>query len=87
MYIVALLPVKVIQDIRIRKTIEAHTPKILYSNQNMENLYFVELDSLTELKGARQNTLDIYITGLKIRYISIFKCIYSFLSQFNEEST
>jgi hypothetical protein len=55
---------------------EAHTPKILYSNQNVESLYLVEPESSTAAKGARQNTLDIYITGLKMRYISIFKYIY-----------
>jgi hypothetical protein len=50
---------------------EAHTPKILYINQNVENLYLKEPESSTAVKGARQNTLDIYITGLKMRYISI----------------
>ena len=55
---------------------EAHTPKILYSNQNVENLYPVEPESSTAAKGARQNTLDINITGLKMRYKSILKYIY-----------
>jgi hypothetical protein len=55
---------------------EADTPKILYSNQNVENLYLVEPESSTAVKGARQNTLDIYITGLKMRYKSILKYIY-----------
>jgi hypothetical protein len=55
---------------------EAQTPKILYSNQNVENLYLVEPDSSTAAKGARQNTLDIIITGLKMRYKSIFKYLY-----------
>jgi hypothetical protein len=45
---------------------EAHTPKILYSNQNVENLYLVEPECSTAAKGARQNTLDINITGLKM---------------------
>ena len=42
----------------------------------MENLYLVEPESSTAAKEARQNTLDIYITGLKMRYKSIFKYIY-----------
>jgi hypothetical protein len=42
----------------------------------MENLYLVEPESSTAVKGARQNTLDIYITGLKMRYKSIFKYIF-----------
>jgi hypothetical protein len=49
----------------------AHTPKILYHNQNVENLYLVKRESSTAAKGARQNTLDINITGLKMRYKSI----------------
>jgi len=36
----------------------------------------VEPESSTAAKGARQNTLDIYITGLKMRYKSILKYIY-----------
>ena len=55
---------------------ETHTPKILYSNQNVENLYIVEPKVSTAAKGARQNTLDINITGLKMWYKSIFKYIY-----------
>jgi len=55
---------------------DTHTPKILYSNQDVENLYLVEPESSTAAKGARQNTLDINITGWKVRYISIFKYIY-----------
>jgi hypothetical protein len=54
----------------------AHTPKILYINQNVENVYLVEPDFSTTVKGVRQNTLDIHITGLKMRYKSIFKYIY-----------
>jgi hypothetical protein len=42
----------------------------------MENLYPVEPESSTAAKGARQNILDIYITGLKMRYKSIFKYTY-----------
>jgi hypothetical protein len=57
---------------------EPHTPKILYSNQNVENLYLVEPESSTAAKGARQNALDKNITGLKMRYKSIFKYIYGF---------
>jgi hypothetical protein len=45
---------------------KAHTPKILYSNQNVENLYLVEPECSTAAKGARQNTLDINIKGLKM---------------------
>jgi hypothetical protein len=54
---------------------EAHTPKILYSNQNVDSLYFVEPESSTAAKGARQNTLDINITGLKMRNKSILNII------------
>jgi hypothetical protein len=64
------------QNTLIWKTKEAHTPKILYVNQNMEKLYFVEPDSSTVLNGARQNTLDIYITGLKMWYKFMFEYIY-----------
>jgi hypothetical protein len=48
----------------------------------VENLYLVEPEASTAVKGERQNNLDVYITGLKMRYISIFKYIYdlSFLS-------
>jgi len=42
----------------------------------MENLYLVEPESLTAVKGARQNNLDINITGLKMRYKSIFRYIF-----------
>jgi hypothetical protein len=59
------------QNTLICKTKAAHTPKIVYSNQNVENLYLVEPESSTAAKGARQNTLDINITGLKMRYKSI----------------
>jgi hypothetical protein len=55
---------------------EAHTPKILYSNQNVEYWYIVEPEFSTAAKGARQNNLDINITGLKMWYKSIFKYIY-----------
>jgi hypothetical protein len=55
---------------------EAHTPKILYVNQNVENVYLEELESSTAVNGARQNILDIHSTGLKIRYTSIFQYIY-----------
>jgi hypothetical protein len=55
---------------------EAHTTKTLYSNQNVENVYLVEPECSYAVKGARQNTLDINITGLKMRYKSIFKYIY-----------
>jgi hypothetical protein len=64
------------QNALIWKTKEAQTPKILYVNQNMEKLYFVEPDSSTVLNGARQNNLDIHITGLKMRYKYIFNYIY-----------
>jgi hypothetical protein len=37
----------------------------------MENLYLVEPESSTAVKGATQNTLEINITGLKMRYKSI----------------
>jgi hypothetical protein len=39
-------------------------------------LYLVEPESSATAKGARQNTLVIKITGLKMRYKSIFKYIY-----------
>ena len=42
----------------------------------MENLYLVEPESSNAAKGARQNNLDIYITGLKTRYKSILEYIY-----------
>jgi hypothetical protein len=67
---------KGIQNTLICTMKEAHTPKILYSNQNVENLYLVEPESSTAAIGARKNTLDINITGLKIRYKSILKYIY-----------
>jgi hypothetical protein len=54
---------------------EAQTPKILYINQNVENLYPEEPESSTAVKGARQNILDIHNTGLKMRYKSIFKYV------------
>jgi hypothetical protein len=67
---------KVIHNEFIWKMKAAHTPKILYSNQNVESLYLVEPESSTAAKGARQNTLDINIAGLKMRHKSIFKYIY-----------
>jgi hypothetical protein len=67
---------------------EAHTPKTLYSNQNVETLYLVEPKCSYSAKGARQNTLDINTTGLKMRYKSIFEYIYeALLSQFDVESS
>jgi hypothetical protein len=36
----------------------------------------VEPESSTAAKGAKPNNLDINITGLKMRYKSIFKYIY-----------
>jgi hypothetical protein len=67
---------------------KAHTPKILYSKQNVENWYLVEPECSTAVKGARQNTLDINITGLKMRYKSIFRYIYGIsFSQFYVESS
>jgi hypothetical protein len=74
--IVAPLKNKLIHKMFIWETKEAHTPKILYSNQNVENLYLLEPESSTAAKGARQNTLDINITGLKMRNKSILKYIY-----------
>jgi hypothetical protein len=50
---------KMIHNPFILKMIEAHTPKILYIIQNVENLYLVEPESLNAVKGARQHTLDI----------------------------
>jgi hypothetical protein len=69
--IVAPLKNKLIHNMFIWKMKAAHTPKILYHNQNVENLYLVETESSTAAKGARQNTLDINITGLKMRNKSI----------------
>jgi hypothetical protein len=51
---------KVIHNTFIWKMKEAHTPKILYSTQNVESLYLVEPPQTSNaVKGARQNTLDI----------------------------
>jgi hypothetical protein len=36
----------------------------------------VEPESSTAAKGARKNTLDVNITGSKMRYKSILKYIY-----------
>jgi hypothetical protein len=69
--IVGPLKNKLIHNMFIWEMKAAHTPKILYHNQNVENLYLVEPESSTAVKGARQNTLDINITGLKMRYKSI----------------
>jgi hypothetical protein len=57
--IVAPLKTKLINNMFIWKIEVAHTPKMLYSTQNVENLYLVEPVSSTAANGARQNTLDI----------------------------
>jgi hypothetical protein len=64
--IVVPLNNKLTHNTFIWKMKKTHTPKILYSNQNMENLYLVEPECSTAVKGLRQNTLDINNTGLKM---------------------
>jgi hypothetical protein len=41
-------------------------------------LYLVEPECSTAAKGARQNNLDINITGLKMWYKSIYRYSYGF---------
>jgi hypothetical protein len=74
--IVDPLKYKLNHNMLIWKMKAAHTPKILYHNQNVDNVYLLEPESSTAARGARQNTLDINITGLKMRYKSILKYIY-----------